>query len=404
MVTVSEKDEAQAFKITITEEPHFNIIKSDKRSRVKDTAITAEALLPDWPYNLWRRGETSRRVKDLAGAFAQLPHLPKMLKASAILDTLVAGCDRGTFVLRLTRPDGTFRTWWMSRPDENALNAPVLELVLPKSVELGEIPPDLLAPKRLPSLWQTDEISVNAVMDYFSGSTVVQVQREGYQEPMQIPKASQAAVDKAVGAAVENGALWLLAGPASILREPIPAGVVNASAKLCAPPARILAPEILLKNLPGAWKDDGASALSIAMALSVKVAKTLPWTTVRNVITDALQARFLELAEGSQACPCDFPSAQLVKLKPSASAPQGGDGGAGERGKALVAHANLEPSQVQELGDIMGKLLEIKVKAKTPVRFEVRIEMGDGKTPPPAEAVKEANDLLKRVKEGLQLR
>lgn len=56
MATVSEENDIRAFKITVTEEPHFNIIKSDKRSRVQDTAITAEALLPDGPYNLWRPG------------------------------------------------------------------------------------------------------------------------------------------------------------------------------------------------------------------------------------------------------------------------------------------------------------------------------------------------------------
>ncbi|UJS18027.1 MAG: DUF499 domain-containing protein [Candidatus Jettenia sp.] len=139
VVTVSEKNDVHAFKITVTEDPHFNIIKADSRSRVQDTAITAEALLPHGPYNLWRQGETSRRVKDLAGAFAQLPHLPKMIKTKAILDTLAEGCEQGTFVLRLTRPDSTFRTWWMSRPDENALNDPALELVLPEFAELNEI-------------------------------------------------------------------------------------------------------------------------------------------------------------------------------------------------------------------------------------------------------------------------
>jgi len=191
VVTVSEKDEAQAFKITVTEDPHFNTIKADKRSRVQDTAITAEALLPDGPYNLWREGETARRVKDLAGAFAQLPHLPKMLKASAILDTLVEGCEQGTFVLRLTRPDGTSRSWWMSRPDENALNDPAMELVLPEAAVLTDIAQSLLAPKKLPGLWSADEIGVQAVFDYFGGKIVVQVDRGGYQEPMQIPKAEQ---------------------------------------------------------------------------------------------------------------------------------------------------------------------------------------------------------------------
>ena len=111
VVTVSEKDDVQAFKITVTDDPHFETIKRDSRSRVQDTAVTAEALLPDGPYNLWKGGETSRRVKDLAGAFAQLPHLPKMLKSQAIVETLVDGCLQGTFVLKLTRPDRTFRTW-----------------------------------------------------------------------------------------------------------------------------------------------------------------------------------------------------------------------------------------------------------------------------------------------------
>ncbi len=406
VVTVSEKDEAQALKITVTDEPHFNIIKSDKRSRVQDTAITAEALLPEGPYNLWRPGETSRRVKDLAGAFAQLPHLPKMLKASAILDTLASGCEKGTFVLRLTRPDGTSRTWWMSRPDENALNDSALELVLPEGADLGELSPELLVPGKLPGLWSDEEITAKSVADYFSGSNVVQVERDGYQETMQIPKASQAVVDKAVSATVESGILWLISGPASILGEPIPPGVLNASAKLCAPPAVIAAAEILPENLAEGWKDGVASALSIATALSVKANKTLPWKTVRDVVSGALQARFLELAEDSQPWPCEFPSAQFVKLKVTAGAKAGVIGAGVKTGGALVleADAELSPDQIQDLGDVMSKLLEVKAKANTPLRFHVRIEMGDGKTKPSAEVAKEVNKLLKGVKDDLELK
>lgn len=401
VVTVSEKDEAQAFKITVTEEPHFNTIKADNRSRIQDTAITAEALLPDGPYNLWRQGENARRVKDLSGAFAQLPHLPKMLKASAILDTLVDGCEQGTFVLRLTRPDGTSRSWWMSRPDENALNDPAMELVLPETAVLTDIAPALLAPNKLPGLWPADKIAVKAVFDYFGGQTVVQVDRGGYQEPMQIPKAEQTVVETAIGTAVAEGTIWLLSGPASILGEPIPTGVLNASGTLCVPPAPIAAAEILPENLKDAWKASVASGLSVATALSVKAGKTLPWKTVRDVISDALQARFLALDAGSQAWPCDFPSAQFAKfrvagkttLPPPTPPPTG----------VLVAVADLEPSQVQDLGDIMPKLLEVKTKNNTPIRFQIRIEMGDGKTMPSAETAQKANAILKGVKEGLQL-
>jgi hypothetical protein len=407
VVTVSEKDEVQAFKITVTEEPHFTIIKGDKRSRVQDTAVEAAALLPDGPYNLWRTGEASRRVKDLAGAFAQLPHLPKMLKAGAILDTLADGCERGTFVLRLVRPDGTSRSWWMTRPDENALSDSALELVLPHGAELGELGPALLVPGRLPGLWPAAEITVQAMADYFKGGTVVQVERQGYQEPMPIPKMGQAAVEKAISAAVEGGNLWLLSGPASILAEPIPPGVLNPSARLSAPPAVIAPAELMPENLPSPWKGGVASGLSIATALSVKAGKTLPWKTVRDSINAALQARFLEVAEGSQAWPCDLPSAQFVKFKVASGADRVETGWRGAAdvapGTILVAAVELQPAQVQDLGDIIPQLLEVRTKAGLPIRFHVRIEVGDGQTAPAKDIARDISALLQRIDKNLTL-
>lgn len=149
--------------------------------------------------------------------------------------------------------------------------------------------------------------------------------------------------------------------------------------------------------------------LSVATALSVKADKTLPWKTVRDVIGGALQARFLELDVGSQAWPCDPPSAQFVKVKVATAGGIAGAGGTGGSGgaaipKTLVAVADLEPSLVQDLGDIIPKLLEIKSKSNTPIRFHVRIEMGDGKTMPSAEIAQKANAILKGVKDEMQLR
>jgi len=89
IVAVSDKNEAQAFKLTVNPgESLFAQVVRDNRSRIQETAVSAEALLPEGPFNLWRQGETSRRVKDLVGAFAQFPHLPKMLRRKEILDTL----------------------------------------------------------------------------------------------------------------------------------------------------------------------------------------------------------------------------------------------------------------------------------------------------------------------------
>lgn len=406
VVTVSEKDDVQAFKINVTDESHFNIIKNDSRSRVQDSAVTADALLPDGPYNLWRKGETSRRVKDLSGAFAQLPHLPKMLKAQAILDTLTEGCAQGSFVLRLTRPDSSFRTWWRTRVDETAMSDPALELVLPTAAELAELPHQLLVRDTLPELWKGDEIAVQVVLGYFNGKTVVQVHRNGYMEPVSIPKAADAVVNKAITTAVEVGAIWLVSGPASVLAEPIPTGILTPKATLRQPPDMIAAAEILPENLPNAWSDGQSTALSIATALSQKLGHTMPWKTVKDVITASINARFTELDGTSGDWPCDFPAAQSIKLKVASASigrPGSGGSGLGAPSKCLVANADLEPSEIQDLAEIIPSLLELKAKFNTPLKFRVQIELGDGKERPSEESSKEMNKLLKKLKDGLEL-
>ena len=406
VVTVSEKNEIQAFKINVTDDPHFNIVKGDLRSRVQDSSITAEALLPDGPYNLWHEGENSRRVKDLSGAFAQMPHLPKMLKAQAILDTLAAGCEQGSFVLRLTRPDGSFRTWWCSRPDEAAMSDPALELVLPAAAELAELPQGLLVPGKLPDLWKGDALAVQAVCDFFGGGTAVQVQRDGYMERMPIPKAPHQVVNAGIAAAVEAGTLWLTSGPASVLAESIPTGILTPKALLHQPPAPVAAAEILPENLPDAWSKGLATALSIATALSHKCGLTLPWKTVKDVIASSLSARFTELDGTSGDWPCEYPAAQSVKLKVASGGSGGGTGGYGigeNDSKCMIARAELEPSKIQDLGDIVPKLLDIKKKADVPLTFRVQIELGDGVKPPPEQVAKEMNTLLEDIKKGFML-
>ena len=188
-----------------------------QRSRIKDSAINAESLLPGGPYDLWTDGQTAKCVKDLTGAFAQLPRLPKMLKAEPILDTLVDGCRQGAFVLKLTRPDGSKRTWWLSEPDENARKDAALDLVLPESVDLAEIDPALVAKDGLAGLWTSDEITVQDALAYFEGGKVVQMKKGDYEEPMMIPKAGQAVVQEAVKQAVQKGKVWLVSGPTSNL-------------------------------------------------------------------------------------------------------------------------------------------------------------------------------------------
>ncbi|MDD5091005.1 MAG: hypothetical protein PHQ23_08815, partial [Candidatus Wallbacteria bacterium] len=404
VVVVSDKNEVQAFKITVTDDSHFNIIKCDKRSRIQDTAITSDALLPDGPYNLWHSGETSRRVKDLAESFAQHPHLPKMLQSSAILETLAEGCFSGIFVLKLTRPDRSIRTWWMARPDEVSLKDSALELVLPESAELTEINPRLLAPKALPGIWQDQEITYQSVLDYFIGGRTVQIDRGSYQESLRIPKVGKEPLDKSITAAVENGSIWLLSGPASILGEPVPSGVLSAESKLCLPIEPIAPAELLNENIPNAWADGTASALSILTALSVKIGKNLPWKVVCDALQSALQARFVELTENSHEFPCGYPAAQNVWIRAASSVhkPVKGTAKPVPIG-VLFAESELEPSQIQDLSEIIPQLLSIKTKINAPLKFHVRIELGDGRSAPDSKAVNEFNELIAKIKDGWKL-
>jgi hypothetical protein len=385
VVTVNEQNDNHAFKVTVTDDPLFQTIKEDKRSRMQDTAVNAEALLPGGPYDLWREGEVSRRVKDLAGAFAQLPRLPKMLKAQAIYDTLADGCEQGNFVVKLTRPDRSFRTWWRTRPEASVMQEPALELVLPEHAELATIEPRLLEPDRLPKLWSGDALTVNGAQNYFKGGTVVQVDKGGYEEPMMIPKAPATVVSDAVRQAVEDGRLWLTNGPATVLAEPIPTGVLTENAELWRPPEPIPAAELLPANLPDAWSDGRSTALSIASALSNKHGHNLPWTTVSTAITSAINARFIELVDGSATWPCDYPAAATVNLKEApAGAAGGGGGGAGGGGPkpplptpgVLVGSSELEPHELQDLADNIQKILDVKAQTGVPIRFHLRIEVG----------------------------
>ncbi|MBI2841722.1 MAG: ATP-binding protein [Acidobacteria bacterium] len=404
VVTVSETNQVQAFRITISDDPAFVTIKGDLRSRVQEKAVTAEALLPGGPYDLWEKGETSRMVKDLAGAFAQLPRLPKMLKARAILDTLVDGCEQGTFVLRLMRPDRTFRTWWKSRPDEAALADPALELVLPHAAELAEIEPELLAPAKLPELWKGDEITVGDVINYFRGDHVVQVQREGFVESKRIPRAHRGVIEAAVGMAVESGKVWLLAAPASLLTEPIPPGVLTDAAVLREPPATIAPAEILPEALPSAWKEESTTALSLATALSAKAGRALPWKTIRDVIATGLQARFFALEPDSGPWPCGFEGAQRVKLQLAGVAPEKHGPLEERKPNVAVATSELEPVEIQDLADQMSSLLDLRARTSLPIRFRLTIELGDGDVPVEAEVLSNFNEVLAKVREGFTLR
>lgn len=403
-VTVSEKNEIEAFKVSVGDDPLFTTIKADSNSRIQETAITAEALLPGGPYDLWREDETSRRVKDLVGAFAQFPRLPKMLNRKAILDTLVNGCKSGTFVLVHVRPDQSRRTFWREPIDDAVLSDPALEVMLPEAASLDSLSYTLLAPNVLPSLWNSDTICLTDLRNYFSGSFTARVLVDNYEEPVRIPKVDDPVITGAVQEAVKNGLLWLTDGPASLLDEEVPTGYPTESSVLQAPPDPIPPLDIIPDNLPNAWSDNASTALTVASALSSVRGKTLPWVTVRRAIDDALKMRLVERGEDSGPWPCEFPEASKVTLQipsqvvppvepPVPPPPPVAPG-------TLVAQAELRPDEIQNMAESMGDLL--KAAAGLKLKFSLRIELsGDGEIG--NETAGKVNDVLAEVADGLRL-
>lgn len=399
VVAVCETNDVQAFKVTITDEPLFTIVKADKRARIQETAISAEAILPGGPYDLWHPGEQSRRVKDLVGAFAQFPRLPKMLRRKEILDTVVQGVLEGIWGAQVTRPDRSVRTFWRTAIDESALKDPGLEVFLPQHATLAELPAELLGYQTLPGLWAGDEIGVQDVFDYFAGGHTVTVPREGWDETVVIPTCGRQVVETAISQAVERGLLWLTNGPASIWQESVPQGVLNASARLSPPPLLFAVSDLMAEAIPDAWRDGTTNALALATALSTQRGKSLPWAAVRSAIDSAIKSRWLELAAESGSWPCDFAAAQYIVLKVPAKT------GLEEKKEkrregVLVAEASLAANAIQDLADVIPDLTRAAVGHD--LKFHVRVEIG-GEKHPESTVVAAINDLLSQVSEAMKL-
>ena len=406
-VTVSEENEIEAFRVKVDENPLFTAIKEDSRSRIKDAAVNAEALLPGGPYDLWQEGETSRRFQDLSGAFAQLPHLPKMLQNDEIMRTLIQGAVDGLFVLRMKRPDQSVRTFWMEEPDEAARQDPGLEVVLPEAAELANIPPGLLEPNALPELWEGQELDLADIEEYFSGDTVVQVERHGHPEPMQIPSASEEAILEAARSAVETGNLWLISGSASFCGDEVSEDVLTEDAILQPPPPPIPSSDLKPENLPKAWDNEKTTAAALSKALSEKLGKPLPWGTVREAIQNAIRSRVIELTHDSGPWPCEYEGAPQVKLQVPETKPGGQGGGGGTPppppppSGRLTAESELTTAQIQDLADAVGELK--KAAAGEDLRLTFRIEVGSEEEKPSEEVVGKLNEILKALHKQLEL-
>lgn len=399
VVTVSERDDVHAFKLSPGDDYLFTNVVKDSRSRVQEQAISAEALLPDGPYELWKPGDSARRCRDVVGAFSDVAKLPKMLNKRAVADTVVRGCIEGAFVLRTKRPDGTPRTWWREDPDQAALTDPALEIVLPANAELTDLSARLLAPNVLPSLWQGESVSFETISRYFSGSNVVQVARNGYSESISIPAVPRNVLEQSLKRAIAAGDLWLVSGPASLWREEVPHGVVSDASLLRTPPSAIGAPDVLPEALPEAWNNNETTALALVGALSQRAGFVLPWSNVRDGIDAAIRARYLETTPDSVSWPSELASAKAVRLRVRKESVSVTPRLTPTSSEAVRGEAILDASAIQDLAEVVGELL--REAAGHQMDFRVRVEIQGA---PPGTVIDRVNAVLTKSVPALTLR
>ncbi len=237
-----------------------------------------------------------------------------MLNRQAIVDTLIEGCREGQFVLRMTRPDRSIRTIWRQQPEEGDLKNTTMEVVLPESAELTHIEPSLIAAGVLPEFWKGPDIAVADVRAYFTGGKVIKIARQGYDEPMTIPRALQAVVDGAIAGQSRRASSGSRTARRACCRKRF-RQVSWSTMPGCSRRPRRSPRQRYSSTLPDAWSGETTTALAIADALSAKAGKPLPWATVRTAIDGAFQGRLLERTLESGPWPCDVAGAGQVKLK-----------------------------------------------------------------------------------------
>ena len=372
VVTAGHDGKIKAFKLNIGEDSLFISIKNDaERTRIQETPVDAESLLPDGPYDVWREDESSRFVRNLVQAFARYPRLPKMLNPRIVLDTVLQGVESGLFVARLSRPDKSFRTWWREDVDDAVHNETGLEVLLPAKAELASLPAEHFAVGKLPELWSEvpdNVLTLKDVLVYFEGGRTVSVTVGDYTQLQAIPRCSRESVFDAIERAIRAGIVWFKSGPTSLWHESIPMGVLSDSAELRPPPDLIAPHELMPDTLPSAWENERTNGRKLLSAASHQQQVELPWGLLRDSIAAAVRTRWVELDEGS-AFPMQYTYDETSSLRlrlPKREPPK-------PPKPPRLHYASLDHIEFQDLSD---KIPELKsASAGSELRFVVAVEI-----------------------------
>ena len=178
VVTLNAQSEIQAFRVTVGSDPLFATVKADRRARIQETAINAEALLPGGPYDLWRDDEPSRRVKDLASAFADYFSGGRTVMApregyEEPVD--IPACPAGAVEAAIAEAVRQGNLWLLNGPASfqgEQLPAGVLTPAATLRAPLDPLSVQRLMPDAAPDAWKAGEATVLALSVALAGHPI----------------------------------------------------------------------------------------------------------------------------------------------------------------------------------------------------------------------------------------
>lgn len=307
LIALDEDGKIKAHALPSGSESSFERVKEFlvKEDKLLTTSLDPDLLTPESYFELWEEEETAKPVQGLYQMFASLPRLPRMLNRQVFVDTLRRGVMDGKIVLRIVRPDGSHQTFWREGLTDENFKEKSLEIVPIEHAELHNLSAELLLSDKLPEVWQGD-----------NGTTTVGIIREFFDGNIAPKLASDVLLFDAVQSAVQNGLLMARLKGKAYLKESIPVEITD-NLELLVPLEPISSSEIGHKALPDAWENETASISKIMDVLAVRKSTPIPWTLIRDAVTDGVSKNLFEFTEGSPVWPCSVDEVEKVGLKVS---------------------------------------------------------------------------------------
>ena len=421
--------------------------------RLLSTTLDPELILPGSYLEIWREGESVRRVTDLMAAFGQFPRLPRLLRPDALYETLARGVREGVLILRLPRADGSIRTWWRLPPDADTLRRRELEVQPAALAELHTLELALFSQDRLAEVGLKLPLALSQVQAFFDGKSA--------------PRLSTPAIlTDALRQAVQQGQLMAVHGAQAFYREALPE-VLSPDMTLMTAPAPVRGADLTAQGLSDAWSEGTTTAARLASVLAGKRGYPLPWPLLRDGIQEALQLGLFRHDEAGGPWPCSpavadatrfcvvedvaltpdmvvaaldyevglaptlrslkerieskftgrsIPEAKLVEVVAQAvglgsaalvdytgdlrNAPNPMAIRVARPRRALIAEATLSPADIQQLAESFERLLTIAPELAFTLRATLTAE---GETPS-ADVLAQLNQILEAVQAGFRLK